>query len=147
MKNYIGVKEIKAKSMTLGEYNDLRGWVIPAEEDPKKEGYLVEYAVDPTTEPNHPNYEGYVSWSPKEVFEKAYVEYNLENVSREGLAPHQERVVDEYYDLIEKHNKLFMFFDTDIFKGLDPKEKSRMKNQFLTMGCYAVILRERIINF
>lgn len=61
MKSYIGTKLIKAEAMTLGEYNKYRGWQIPADEDPQKEGYLVQYSDD------------YFSWSPKEVFEKAYL--------------------------------------------------------------------------
>ena len=62
MKNYIGCKLIKAAPMTLGEYNKHRGWQIPENEDPNKEGYLVLYSDD------------YCSWSPKAVFEKAYLE-------------------------------------------------------------------------
>jgi hypothetical protein len=29
MKKYIGVKIIDAESMTLGKYNEFRGWKIP----------------------------------------------------------------------------------------------------------------------
>lgn len=43
MKQYIGTKIIKAKLMTRGDYNDYRGWQIPADEDPMDEGYLMEY--------------------------------------------------------------------------------------------------------
>lgn len=70
MEQYLGVKQIKAKPITLGEYNELRGWAIPADENPAKEGYLVEY--EPDGKPNHKDFEGYISWSPKEVFDKAY---------------------------------------------------------------------------
>jgi len=34
MNRYIGVKEINGEPMTLGEYNILRGWEIPSDEDP-----------------------------------------------------------------------------------------------------------------
>lgn len=61
-----------ASAMTLGSYNDYRGWAIPPDEDPTREGYLVEYEPDPNSKPNHPDHAGYISWSPKEVFEKAY---------------------------------------------------------------------------
>lgn len=56
--------------MTLGEYNDLRGWKMPPDESSAKEGYLVEYTDGGT--PNHSDFDGYISWSPKEVFERAY---------------------------------------------------------------------------
>ena len=62
MKTYIGTKIIQAEPMTRGEYNLYRGWQIPEDEDPKDEGYRVVYP------------DGYVSWSPKEVFENDYRE-------------------------------------------------------------------------
>lgn len=60
MKKYIGVKIIQAKPMNLGEYNLNRGWTIPANEDPTTEGYRITYE------------DGYLSWSPKNIFEEAY---------------------------------------------------------------------------
>lgn len=60
MEKYIGTKEIQATEMLLGDYNNYRGWKIPDNEDPKRDGYLVRYS------------DGYQSWSPKEVFEEAY---------------------------------------------------------------------------
>lgn len=67
---YYGTKVLWAKPMTLGEYNKLQGWTIPADQDPEEAGYLVEYTDGGKS--NHPDYEGYISWSPKNVFEKAY---------------------------------------------------------------------------
>ena len=69
MQKYIGTKEIKAIPMNRLEYNKLRGWTVPAEENPNDEGYLVEYA---DSKKNHPDFDGYISWSPKNVFEAAY---------------------------------------------------------------------------
>lgn len=62
MKTYIGTKIIDARPMTRGEYNIFRGWQIPENENPEDEGYLVKYP------------DGYISWSPKSVFEEAYRE-------------------------------------------------------------------------
>ena len=66
----IGVKQINAMPMTRAEYNLLRGWIVPADENPDDDGYLVEY-VD-GGKANHPDFAGYISWSPKDVFERAY---------------------------------------------------------------------------
>lgn len=60
MEKYIGVKIIAAEPMTRGLYNIQRGWTIPNDENPEDEGYYVKYP------------DGYVSWSPKKTFEKAY---------------------------------------------------------------------------
>jgi len=70
MEQHIGVKLINAKPMTRQEYNDFRGWQLPEDEDGADEGYLVEY-VD-GGKANTADYAGYVSWSPKYVFERAY---------------------------------------------------------------------------
>ena len=72
MKRYIGTKVINAKPMNRLEYNEFRGWALPADEDGADEGYLVEY-VD-GGKPNTPQYAGYVSWSPREQFDNAYRE-------------------------------------------------------------------------
>jgi hypothetical protein len=70
MKQHIGVKLINAKPMTRQEYNDFRGWALPENENGADEGFLVEY-VD-GGQVNTTEYAGYVSWSPKDVFERAY---------------------------------------------------------------------------
>jgi hypothetical protein len=70
MKNYIGTKEVRAAEMTLGDYNQLRGWNLPSNEDPDKKGYLVEYLDSPN--PIHPNFNNFISWNPKDVFERSY---------------------------------------------------------------------------
>lgn len=67
---YIGTKLIHAEPMTRQAYNDFRGWTLPADEDGTDEGYLVEYLDG--GKPNTEMYAGYISWSPKEQFEKAY---------------------------------------------------------------------------
>lgn len=61
MKKYIGTKMVNAEPMNLGNYNMCRGWEIPINENPNREGYKVQYD------------DGYVSWSPKEIFEEAYI--------------------------------------------------------------------------
>lgn len=72
MKNYIGTKLIKAMPMTRKEYNDFRGWQLPADENGEDEGYLVEYLDG--GKPNTTQFAGYISWSPKEQFDNAYRE-------------------------------------------------------------------------
>lgn len=74
MQKYIGVKFVHAAPMTRGDYNSFRGWTVPADENGSDAGYLVEY-ID-GGKPNTTQYAGYVSWSPKDVFDRAYREYN-----------------------------------------------------------------------
>lgn len=67
---YIGTKVINASEMTLGMFNHLMNRATPSDKDPTEPGYLVEYQDGGA--PNTALFDKYVSWSPKEVFEKAY---------------------------------------------------------------------------
>lgn len=58
MQKFIGVKLTEAKPMTRGRYNEYRGWVIPADENPLDAGCLVKHAS------------GYESWCPLDEFVK-----------------------------------------------------------------------------
>ncbi len=69
-KTYVGTKTVIAEPMTRAEYNAYRGWTVPVDENPNDPGYLVEY-VD-GGKANMPDRNGYVSWSPADVFERAY---------------------------------------------------------------------------
>lgn len=72
MKHYIGTKQVSAKPMNRADYNTLRGWDLPADENGNDDGYLVEYHDGGQT--NHPDFKGYISWSPKDVFNRSYRE-------------------------------------------------------------------------
>ena len=94
---YRGVKRVYAAPMTLGEYNKYRGWDIPENEDPNKSGYLVEYTDGGP--PNHPEHQGYISWSPAEVFTNSY--------QRSGTPKDRLRV--EQAELLERISKAQAF--------------------------------------
>jgi hypothetical protein len=70
MKKFIGTKLISALGMTREAYNSYRGWKLPDNEFGGDEGYLVEYLDGGVG--NHSGHKGYISWSPKEVFDRAY---------------------------------------------------------------------------
>jgi len=72
-RRFVGMKDVFAASMTRGEYNRMRGWKTPADENPDDPGYLVEYLDGgPANVPAVSN--NYVSWSPAGVFNRAYWE-------------------------------------------------------------------------
>jgi hypothetical protein len=76
MKEYIGVKLIKAKPMNSLEAFNLLGRVHKQENAP---GYLVEYE------------DGYKSWSPKDIFEKSHLEFiPITTISGEVVSLHEE---------------------------------------------------------
>ena len=68
MKKYIGVKMIEAESMTMTEASERLQRPF---QNGSEEGYFVKYQ------------DGYESWSPKEVFEKAYFQVGDNNTVEE----------------------------------------------------------------
>ncbi|MCI4437063.1 MAG: DUF2829 domain-containing protein [Ignisphaera sp.] len=81
---HIGLKNVKATPMTRLAYNKYRGWELPANEQGDDEGYLIEYEPRPGEASNVEGHEGYVSWTPKKVFDDAY--YNIRGNLPFGLA-------------------------------------------------------------
>lgn len=152
MEKYTGVKEILAKPMNRKEYNDYRGWELSADENGDDEGFLVEYVQSETsTNVNHPAHTGYISWSPKDVFEESYISsevilYNQKSFTQ--YEPHQQRVLNELKDLIKKSFDLSNFIKTEFFtERLDSEEQQRLKQQLIVMQTYESILIQRINNF
>jgi len=66
----IGTKLVMSAAMSLGDYNKYQGWDIPKDQDSSAEGFLVEYLDGGKA--NHAAHKGYISWSPKEVFDNSY---------------------------------------------------------------------------
>lgn len=69
MMKHIGTKLVHMQPMTRQQYNDLRGWSLPADEDGSDVGYLIE---DIGGKPNMAGFAGYVSWSPAAQAEATY---------------------------------------------------------------------------
>ena len=67
-KHYTCHEEVLARPMNRGAYNALRGWEVPADENSADEGFLVEFLDG--GQANHPDFAGYISWSPKDVFDR-----------------------------------------------------------------------------
>lgn len=109
MAAYIGTKLVNAKPMTRQEYNDFRGWELPKDEDGSDKGYLVEY-ID-GGKANTAEYVGYVSWSPADVFERAYHQVNQSaeiqsaviHEDNNGVTVHHLTRIDEH-ELAAGHN-------------------------------------------
>lgn len=138
MRTYIGTKIVKAEPMTRAEYNAFRKWDLPADEDGSDRGFLVEYLDGGG--PNVPGREGYVSWSPADVFERSYVSLP----PTDGLEPYQVRVVAERAELEDRLSKLVSFIGRPAFDDLPQDERARMVRQRRLMEQYAEVLGERV---
>ena len=132
---FIGTKSVLATSMTRGEYNEYRGWQIPENEDPLEQGYLVEY-VD-GGKPNDERHSGYISWSPRDVFEKSY---------HQSQTP-QDRVRLEQFELTTKLDALENFLDKGQPNFISDAQWSLLQEQQKNMDAYNDVLAKRIALF
>lgn len=124
MKKYIGTKQVSATPAWR-----IDGKVYPKDgEVPRsmnrEDGYKVVYE------------DGYESWSPKDVFEKAY------RVAETFL----DRLMIERKELAEKLEKLCLFTDSPKFMDVvkDENQRELLIKQRDYMGEYLNILNQRI---
>jgi uncharacterized protein YdcH (DUF465 family) len=119
--------------MNRQEYVNFRGWKLPQDENGADEGYLVEYTDGGKA--NMPQYAGYVSWSPKDVFERAY------KVADTPL----DRMYIERNELLDKYNKLVLFLGrVDKEEIASEVQVALMERQKIQMKDYLLTLRTRI---
>ena len=97
----------------------------------EEDGYSVKYE------------DGYISWSPKQTFEAAYV--LIENT--DGFAPHELRVAGEYVDLRNNFEKLGAFFATDIFAGLSENDREMLEAQHAMQNLLLAVIEDRLNSF
>ena len=145
-KTYIGTKVIHATPMSRQEYNYFRGWDLPANEVGADEGYLVEYSDG--GQGNVPGVTGYVSWSPKAVFEKAYVPFQYQpghqNIPAPTTTTWDSRLVVEMEELAKKVQQLANFIESPKFKELHGKTQVDLREQHTHMSNYLWVLTRRI---
>lgn len=125
MKTYIGTKTVKAEPMTVADAEKVLGRKIdmsktdhPDEED----GYLVEYE------------DGYKSFSPTSVFEKAY----------KCVEDFLDRLRVERDELKERLSKLRNFTKSPWIDAFPERSKDLMRKQEEAMSSYLSILVARI---
>ena len=137
VKTYIGTKVVHAVLMNRLDYNKFRGWELPLNEDGNDEGYLVQYTDGGATNVNR--FTGYVSWSPRAVFEGSYVV---------GIAQPKttvrSRLVKELAETSDRLEKLQVFCSSETFRGLPAIEQNDLRMQAATMSSLVPILQRRL---
>lgn len=138
---YTGTKTVEAKPMTRLAYNDYRNWLMPLNENGSDEGYLVEYLDG--GKGNDSRHYGYISWSPKDVFERSYKAVEAPRYAE----PHQERVYLEAKELQTKLDALRTFALTSKFEELSAPAQADLATQNSCMYQYLEVLKQRINRF
>lgn len=141
MQTYVGTKIIAAREMTRAQFCDYIGRSIDPNTDGADEGYLVEYMDGGT--PNHQAHKGFISWSPKDVFEGAYL--SVGDVG--GLEDWQVRVIAEKVQLDDKLELLNAFTQSSKFALLPTSAKGLLFLQRDAMAGYSQALGYRIAAF
>lgn len=124
MKKYIGTKQVSATpAWRIGGKVYPKDGVVPRVMN-REDGYKVVYE------------DGYESWSPKDVFEKAYN-------SADTFA---DRLRIEQKDLAEKLEKLCKFVESPQFTDVvqDSNQRELLLKQREYMGEYLNVLNQRI---
>ena len=125
MTKYTGTKTVKACPMSLGEAEKVLGYRIETsavENREESEGYLIEYK------------DGYRSWSPKVVFDKAY------RVSE----THTDRMMIEKEELEARYLAGRKFSFSQEFRSLSGTKRKLLMSQLDQMEGYLYILSRRI---
>lgn len=137
MLTYVGTKVIHAHEINRRDYNQFRGWKLPTDENGDDEGYLVEYPDQPS---NTVDYKGYVSWSPKDVFEAAY---SVLGSAKKALT-FIDRMRIEHKELEDKLYRLNQFIETDDYNKLSSDDRHDLIFQAEAMTAYQAILFRRL---
>jgi hypothetical protein len=101
MKLYIDIKSVHAKPMSRGDYNSLRGWTIPKDENPLDQGYVIERRDI-----------GHVTWMPKDIFEKIYIGTPNDHVEMVDLK--HDLLTTKYTGVV--HEKEFKFNSPHLYR-------------------------------
>lgn len=146
-KDYIGTKQVTAWPQLGGPKIRVCGHSCH-EDGEHCNGYCTGKAAHPPKLEQQQGYavkyeDGYISWSPKDVFEAAYLP--IGNIGH--LPAHQQRVVAEKAQLDDKLLKLRKFISQDLFKTLPDIERELLTTQAGAMTEYSDILAQRIAFF
>jgi hypothetical protein len=137
VQTYVGTKVVRAVPMRLADYHHTTGLFYDGRRALDEEGYLVEYTDGGA--PNVEGFAGYVSWSPKGVFEKAYTV---------GATPRAttwlERLKAEHQARRGEYERLLAFIQTDAYKALPDAERRDLATQRDCMEELVWLLNKRL---
>lgn len=121
---------VDAYRSTRQEYNDHRGWTLPADENGDDAGFRV---VDLET--------GHTNWFPEDVFRSRHTRIAD---AQPGELPHVIRMRAELAELEGRLAKLTKYLDTDASRNLPFDDLNLLRAQRMAMEGYKEILFRRL---
>lgn len=86
---FIRTELVDAEPMTRGEYNNYRGWTIPADENPEDKGYML----------THPD--GNINWTSEYKFQRSYLEMIVNSDLKTDAPSISQEMVDDFIKEVE----------------------------------------------
>lgn len=121
---------VDAYRSTRQEYNDHRGWTLPADENGDDAGFRV---VDLEA--------GHTNWFPEDVFRSRHTRIAG---AQPGELPHVIRVRAELAELEGRLVKLRKYLDSDQSRNLAFEDLQLLRAQRMAMEAYKEILYRRL---
>ena len=123
--------------MTRGNYNEFRGWIIPENENPLDEGFLLK---DPDS--------NYITWIPKDIFEKTVTVESplIDTAILMKSDDFKDRFRAEFYQLSIRYEglqKMVTAYENNQLKFTPKCTLEIFKSQLDAMKKYIDILEER----
>lgn len=132
---------ISTTEMTRLEYNQMRGWRVPANENPDDKGYLVqEHGIAENVE----GYKGYCSWKPQDQVDCRTLTVDISNKDATGPHDFHKRLLLELAELNARCLKLGVFMNTESFSALLKAEKVLLTEQSNLMYKLKAVLENRL---
>lgn len=127
---YVGTQVVHALPMTLGDYNAMKGWAMPVDQDAEDNGYLIQEG-----------FTGHLTWKPQDVFEKIY-DINLR--VRQEPKNLITALVEERDQLAMRVDETISFNNSDGFQLMSPETQNDLQEQLAAMQAYLAILNTRV---
>ena len=150
MNEYIGVKVVKATPAWKCEWKSGKAGVLIEGPKGREENVFVASATKAEFGYKVVYEDGYESWSPKEVFDKAYLDLAIDEfhfLDDAELPFYQKSVIKERDAMAKKMTSLENFTKGAKFPTLSESEIKLIELQLTTMAAYRNALNQRINNF
>lgn len=127
---YVGNSIVHALPMTRGEYNTLRGWTVPPDENADDNGYVIQ---EGRTQ--------HLNWKPQDVFEKIY-DINLR--VRQEPKNLIDSLVEERDEIRDRVAEVSNLIHSPSFDLLNPEQQADFHLQLRAMNMYLDVLESRV---
>lgn len=127
---YVGTNVVHALPMTRGNYNVLKGWALPVDQDAEDNGYLIQEG-----------FTGHLTWKPQDVFEKIFdVNVRVRQEPKNLITA----LVEERDGMLARVTETISFINSDSFALMSHETQGDLHEQLEAMQLYVKVLNTRV---